>query len=226
MLYLSAFPKAFASSNLSYPPLHQHALRFACPGLPLAKDGVTTFLIVDPMDDLGVPSTPEVQQFRAGNGKTCILTSCCLHWEAAYDLLIHVGQYGRDGAYRHSISFTLSFRPLPLTEEDSPRGSPVTIQTQFGTLSARLRTPPSAQRQHARVGTGRNMPGTPGRCLSTLNYATSCRTPIHPFTYSPIHPLFFFFPLLVAASIAASRCRFSLPFCNTNSTCSTIVNGE
>jgi len=89
MLYPSAFPKALASSNLSHPPLHQHALRFACPGLPLAKGGVTTFRIVDPVDDLGVTYTQEVQQFRAGNGKTCILTSCCMHWEAAFDLKVN-----------------------------------------------------------------------------------------------------------------------------------------
>jgi hypothetical protein len=55
-------------------------------------------------------------------------------------------------------------------------GFPVTIQTQFGTLFAGLRTPSSARRQHARVGTGRNMPDTPGKCPSTFNYATSCRT--------------------------------------------------
>jgi hypothetical protein len=67
MPYLSAFPKAFASSNLFLPPLHRHALRFACLDLLQAKDGVTTFLTVDPMDDLGVPSTPEVQRFRAGS---------------------------------------------------------------------------------------------------------------------------------------------------------------
>jgi len=67
MLYLSALPKAFASSNLSDPPLHQRALRFACLELLQAKDGVTTFLIVDPMDDLGAPSTPVVRQFRAGS---------------------------------------------------------------------------------------------------------------------------------------------------------------
>jgi hypothetical protein len=60
MLYPSAFPKTFASSNLSHPSLHQHALRFACLELLLAEDGVTTFRIVDPMDDLGVPYTPEV----------------------------------------------------------------------------------------------------------------------------------------------------------------------
>jgi len=86
MLYPSAFPKAFASSNLSHPSLHQHALRLACLKLLQAEDGVTTFRIVDPVDDLGVPCTPEVQQFRAGRRQTCILTSCCLHWEAAYDL--------------------------------------------------------------------------------------------------------------------------------------------
>ena len=77
MLYPSAFPKAFASSNLSHPSLHQHALRFACLELLLAKDGVITFRIVDPVDDLDVPYTPESQRFRAGNSKTCILTSCC-----------------------------------------------------------------------------------------------------------------------------------------------------
>jgi hypothetical protein len=40
---------------------------FACLKLLQAKDGVTTFLTVDPLDDLGVPSTPVVLQFRAGN---------------------------------------------------------------------------------------------------------------------------------------------------------------
>ena len=75
MLYLSALPKAFASSNLSLPPLHQHALRFACLKLLQAKDGVTTFLTVDPLDDLGAPSTPVVPQFRAGSYETCILTT-------------------------------------------------------------------------------------------------------------------------------------------------------
>ncbi len=65
--YLSAFPIAFASSNLSHPPLHRHALRFACPELLQAKDGVTTFHTVDPMDDLGASSTPRVLQFRTGS---------------------------------------------------------------------------------------------------------------------------------------------------------------
>lgn len=59
-LYLSAFPKAFAFSNLFLPSLHQHALRFACLTLLQAKDGVITFHTVDPMDDLGGISTPGV----------------------------------------------------------------------------------------------------------------------------------------------------------------------
>jgi hypothetical protein len=98
MLYPSAFPKAFASSNLFHPSLHQHALRFACLGLPLAEDGVITFRIVDPVDDLGVTYTPEVQRFRAGKVETCILTPCCSHLEAAFDLLILVGRQWHDGA--------------------------------------------------------------------------------------------------------------------------------
>ena len=65
MLYLSALPKAFASSNLSLPSLQRRALRFRLPvedpvlagKLLQAKDGVTTFHTVDPMDDLGAPST-------------------------------------------------------------------------------------------------------------------------------------------------------------------------
>ena len=48
-------------------------------------------------------------------------------------------------------------------------GFPVTIQTQFGTLFAGLRTNRTAHGKHARVETGRNMPGTTGKCLSTLN---------------------------------------------------------
>jgi hypothetical protein len=75
MLYLSAFPKAFASSNLSLPSLHRRALRFAYLELLQAKDGVTTFRIVDPMDDLGAPSTPVVRRFRTGSYETCILTT-------------------------------------------------------------------------------------------------------------------------------------------------------
>jgi hypothetical protein len=46
----------------------------------------TTFHIVDPMNDLGVPYTPAVLWFRVGIHNTCILTACCLHWEAAFDL--------------------------------------------------------------------------------------------------------------------------------------------
>jgi hypothetical protein len=79
MLYPSAFPKAFASSNLSLPPLHRHALRLTCLKLLQAKGGVTTFHIVDPMNELGVSCTPAVPQFRAGNKQTCILTARCSH---------------------------------------------------------------------------------------------------------------------------------------------------
>ncbi len=86
MLYPSAFPKAFASSNLSHPSLHQHALRFACLELLLAEGGVITFHIVDPVNDLGVPSTPAALRFRVGAMKTYILATCCKLWRAASDL--------------------------------------------------------------------------------------------------------------------------------------------
>jgi len=86
MLYPSAFPKAFASSNLSHPSLHQHALRFACLELLLAEGGVITFHIVDPVNELGVPSTRMAVRFRAGATKTYILATCCKLWGAASDL--------------------------------------------------------------------------------------------------------------------------------------------
>ncbi|CAB1055776.1 hypothetical protein D1BOALGB6SA_510, partial [Olavius sp. associated proteobacterium Delta 1] len=57
--------------------------------------------------------------------------------------------------------------------------------TQFGTLSAGLRTNHTARGKHARVGTGRNMPGIQGNYLNTLNYATSCRTLTIELTYRP-----------------------------------------
>jgi len=84
MPYLSAFPKAFASSNLSHPPLHRRALRFACLALLQAKDGVTTFLTVDPLDDLGASFTPMVLQFRAGSYETRILSITTDTWQRPY----------------------------------------------------------------------------------------------------------------------------------------------
>ena len=57
------------------------------------RDGVTTFLLVDPLDDLGAPSTPVVLQFRAGSYKTCILTTCRTLRGAALYLLILVGKF-------------------------------------------------------------------------------------------------------------------------------------
>jgi hypothetical protein len=58
-------------------------------------------------------------------------------------------------------------------------GSPVAVQTLFGTLSVGLRTNHTARGKHAHVGSGRNMPGTPCVNVTTRvhsNYATSCRT--------------------------------------------------
>jgi len=47
------------------PARQQHALRLACP--KGRRGWVSTFHTVDPMDDLGAPFTPVVQQFRAGS---------------------------------------------------------------------------------------------------------------------------------------------------------------
>jgi len=57
------------------------------------RDGVTTFHTIDPLDDLGAPSTPMVQQFRAGSYKTCNLTTYRTLRGAVLYLLILVGKF-------------------------------------------------------------------------------------------------------------------------------------
>jgi len=97
------------SASYSSPPT-------ACLAVSLPKgrrDWVTTFLTVDPLDDLGVPFTPVVQQFRAGSYETCILTTRCSHKGAASCLLILVGTSLIDDAYRHLINFTIPSVPSP-----------------------------------------------------------------------------------------------------------------
>ena len=47
------------------PARQQHALRLACP--KERRGWVPTFRTLDPLDDLGAPSTPMVLQFRAGS---------------------------------------------------------------------------------------------------------------------------------------------------------------
>lgn len=125
MPYLPAFPKAFASSNLSHPSLHRHALQFACLELLQAKDRVTTFH--KSMDDFGMSSAPGVPRFHTGSQETCNLPPCRKHWQAALDLLILIGPSRFDDACRHSLNFTISSDPQLLTGEDFRRGSPVTI---------------------------------------------------------------------------------------------------
>jgi len=69
---------------------------------------------------------------------------------------------------------------LALNRGGARRNRPVTISTPFGITPRRdpqgFAPTTTARGKHARVGTGRNMPGTQGNYLSTLNYATSCRT--------------------------------------------------
>lgn len=56
--------------------------------LPLRrKYWVSTFHIYDPANDLGVPWTPVVRQFRAGTLETCILTTYRSHRGAVFDLI-------------------------------------------------------------------------------------------------------------------------------------------
>jgi len=123
------------------------------------SNGFTTFRFVYPMNDLGVFSTPEIQRFRTGSYKTCNLISRYKHKDAAFDLIILVGLF--------SITMLINIQilspyhsSLALTGEDFLRGLHVAIPTQFDPLSAGLRTDHTARGKHARIGTGRNIPGT------------------------------------------------------------------
>ena len=141
---------------------------------------VSTFHFVYPLNDLGALTTPEVLRFRTGSYETCNLTPCCKHGEAAFDLLILVGLF-----YITMLTNVQILSPyhssLALTEEDYLRGLHVANLTQFDPLSAGLRTDHTARGKHARIGTGRNIPGisilySKYKLLDTLNKATSCRT--------------------------------------------------
>lgn len=120
---------------------------------------VSTFRFAHPLNDLGAISTPEVLQFRTGSYKTCNLTPCHKHREAAFDLLILVGLFCVTVLTKVQI-FSPYHSSRALTGEDFLRGLHVTNPTQFDPLSTGLRTDHTARGKHARLGTGRNIPGT------------------------------------------------------------------
>ncbi len=74
---------------------------------------IFTFHIIDPMNDLGVPWTPAVLQFRVSTLETYNLTACCKHREATYDLINLGRSVPSNDACGHSINFTLSLVPSP-----------------------------------------------------------------------------------------------------------------
>jgi len=134
---------------------------------------VSTFRFVHSLNDLGALSTPEVLQFRTGSYQTCNLTPRCKHREAAFDLLILVGLFCIT-AFTNVQLYSPYHSSLALTGEDFLRGLHVTNPTQFDPLSAGLRTDHTARGKHARIGTGRNIPGIQTlyrkyKLLNTLN---------------------------------------------------------
>jgi hypothetical protein len=92
-----ALSPGFPGSVCFFQPLSP-ATPTACLAVSLAcnccrrRDGVTTFHTIDPLGDLGAPSTPMVQQFRAGSYETCNLTTYRTLMGAALYLLILVGK--------------------------------------------------------------------------------------------------------------------------------------
>ena len=145
----SRFPTSQSRTSNSVP--------YGSPASMRRRYEVSTFHISDTANDVGVPWTPVVKRFRASTLDACNLTTRYSHRGIACDLLHLSRSVAFNDAYGHSDVFTLSFLPWPFTGEVSRRGRPVSIPTQFGTLSMRLRTLSSAQRQHAHVGISRTI---------------------------------------------------------------------
>lgn len=146
---------------------------YGSPALFRQEYEVSTFRFVHPLNDLGAISTPEVLRFRTGSYKTCNLTPCHKHREAAFDLIILVGLFSITTLTKVQI-FSPYHSSRALTGEDFLRGLHVTTPTQFDPLSAGLRTDHTVRGKHARLWTGRNIPGiqilySSYKLLNTLN---------------------------------------------------------
>ena len=80
-----------------------------------AKDGVSTFLTVDPVDDLGATLYADGTTVPCRQLADLHPDHIRKHWEAALDLvmllLILVGPLLVDDAYGHSSDFTISSDP-------------------------------------------------------------------------------------------------------------------
>jgi len=139
------------------PALRQHALRLACPNG--RRDRVSTFRIVHPADDLGASSTPVVRQFRAGSYKTCNLTTRRKHREAAFDLLIPVGLCSITALT--GIQIPSPYHPSLALNGGFSEGFSRHRLNPVRHIVCGLRTDHTARGRHARMGTGRNIPGIP-----------------------------------------------------------------
>ncbi len=122
------------------------------------SSGVTTFHIFDPMGDLGASSTPVVQRFRAGSYETCNLTTYRKHREAVFNLLILVGLCSLTTLT--DIQLISPYHPSPaLNGGGFSEGFACHRLNPIRYIIAGLRTNYTARSKHARIGTGRNIPG-------------------------------------------------------------------
>jgi len=133
------------SISLPYGRLAAHCTR--------RSDGFSAFHVITLTDDLGGTWTPVALRSRAGMLETCNLATHANTGKHACDLIASVGRYRADGEYlpskySHRIAPTLALNRTKLPEGFACRQAP----TQFGTLSARLRTSCTAHNPHARVG--------------------------------------------------------------------------
>ncbi len=82
--------------GIRFPKASQPRPPTACLTVSLPRGRRTwgsTFRTIDPVSNLGEPSTPVVRQFRAGSYKTCNLTTCANTRKHSLDLLIPVGPF-------------------------------------------------------------------------------------------------------------------------------------
>lgn len=123
-------------------------------------DGVFTFHVIDLLTRrLRRVCTPAALQFRAGTLSTRNLSACVNAGKHIFDLLIPVRSVLIDDAATLRLFSPYCLDPSPYSREIRTRVFSLTASTHFGTLSRRLHTPSSAQRQHASLGSGGNTPG-------------------------------------------------------------------
>ena len=121
--YPCHYSRAFASYGISTQP------PTACLTVSLPRGRRhwgSTFRTIDPVSNLGEPSTPVVRQFRAGSYKTCNLTTCANTRKHNFDLKVQSRSVTlttlTDFRLISPYCSTLALNPVGLGKRSPPHG--------------------------------------------------------------------------------------------------------